>query len=59
MAFSLTRRANGATVAAIMDKTGWQAHSVRGFLAGTVRAKLELTLVSEKIGDKRIYRITD
>ena len=43
----------------MMEKAGWQAHSVRGFLAGTVRTKLGLTLVSEKAGDKRIYRITD
>jgi len=56
---AMLRRANGATIPAIMDKIGWQAHSVRGFLAGTVRTKLGLTLVSEKIGDKRIYRITD
>ncbi len=56
---AMLRRANGATIPAMMEKTGWQAHSVRGFLAGTVRTKLGLTLVSEKIGDKRIYRVTD
>ncbi len=56
---AMLRRANGATIPGMMEKTGWQAHSVRGFLAGTVRAKLGLTLVSEKAGDKRIYRITD
>jgi uncharacterized protein DUF3489 len=56
---AMLRRANGATIAAIMAKTGWQAHSVRGFLAGTVRTKLGLKLVSEKIGEKRVYRITD
>ncbi len=56
---AMLRRANGATIPAMMEKAGWQAHSVRGFLAGTVRTKLGLTLVSEKAGDKRIYRITD
>ena len=54
----LLGRREGATIEELEEATGWQKHSVRGFLAGAVRKKLGLTLVSEKpdAGPRR-YRI--
>jgi hypothetical protein len=48
---------DGATIDAMMQATGWQQHSVRGFLAGVVRKKLKLKLSSTKIDGHRVYRI--
>ena len=41
----------------MMKATGWQQHSVRGFLAGVVRKKLKLKLNSKKVDGNRVYRI--
>jgi Protein of unknown function (DUF3489) len=47
----------GATIAAMMQATGWQQHSVRGFLAGVVRKRLRLNLTSDKLDGARVYRV--
>lgn len=49
----------GATIDAMVQATGWQQHSIRGFLAGVIRKKLGLNLVSAAAESGRIYRITD
>ena len=54
---ALLQRPKGATLDALVKETQWQKHSVRGFLAGTVRKKLKLPLLSEKIDGSRTYRI--
>src|ERR1700754_4888797 len=56
---AMLRDRAGTTIAAIMSATGWQQHSVRGFLAGVVRKKLGLNLVSEPGEGGRVYRIVD
>lgn len=53
------RLAKGATLEALVEATGWQPHSVRGFLSGTVKKKLGLPLVSDIGKDgRRRYRIS-
>src|SRR5260370_29075291 len=56
---AMLRTPTGTTIAAIMTATEWQQHSVRGFLAGVVRKKLGLNLVSEQTDKGRVYRIKD
>jgi hypothetical protein len=56
---ALLRMPTGATIASLATATEWQEHSVRGFLAGVVRKKLGLNLVSEQTDKGRVYRIKD
>ena len=54
----LLKRKDGATLKELMKATGWQAHSVRGFLSGTVGKKMGLTVTSTKGDDgERSYTV--
>jgi hypothetical protein len=54
----LMRRSQGATLAEIMELTGWQAHTVRGFVSGTLIKKLSLNVESFRSDEKeRTYRV--
>jgi hypothetical protein len=54
----MLQRKNGATLAEIMDKMGWQKHTVRGFMAGAMK-KAGYNVESFKPeGGERTYRIT-
>jgi hypothetical protein len=54
----LLRRPKGATLKELLKATGWQPHSVRGFLSGTVGKKIGLTVTSAKGEDgERSYSV--
>jgi hypothetical protein len=54
----LLKRSGGATLKELMKATGWQAHSVRGFISGTLGKKMGLTVASVKESDgERTYSI--
>jgi len=52
------RRKDGATMAEIAKATGWQKHSIRGFVSGALMKKMELPVASFKnTAGERCYRI--
>ena len=53
----MLRSPTGTTIAAMMKATGWQQHSVRGFIAGVIRKRLKLKLGSAKVDGTRVYRL--
>jgi DNA-binding NarL/FixJ family response regulator len=57
---AMLRRAKGAMIEQIAETLGWQPHTVRGAIAGALKKKLGLTIVSEKSESRgRVYRISD
>jgi hypothetical protein len=56
---ALLQASTGTSIDAMAKATGWQPHSVRGFLSAVVRKKLGLNLISEPSEAGRIYRIKD
>jgi Protein of unknown function (DUF3489) len=55
----LLKRPDGATLNQLIEATGWQAHTVRGAMAGALKKKLGLTITSDKAtGQERTYRIS-
>lgn len=55
----LLSKPKGASIVELCAATGWQSHSVRGALSGTIKKKLGLPLLSEKTDKGRIYRIVE
>jgi Protein of unknown function (DUF3489) len=55
---AMLRAPDGATIEEIMAATGWQSHTVRGAMAGTLKKKLGLEVTSEKVEERgRVYRV--
>ena len=54
----LLRHKEGATIAEAVKATGWQPHSVRGAISGTLKKKLGLAVTPENVEDRgRVYRV--
>ena len=57
---AVIRKPEGASIAEIVDATGWLAHSARGLISGGLKKKLKLPITSEKVtGRGTVYRIED
>lgn len=54
---AMLKREEGASIEEIVEAFGWQPHTVRGAIAGALKKKLGLSVTSEKVDGRRIYRI--
>jgi hypothetical protein len=54
----MLRSENGATIAEIVEATGWQQHTVCGAIAGALKKRLGFDVTSEKVEERgRVYRL--
>jgi hypothetical protein len=51
------RQPDGATLQALMEATGWQAHSIRGFISGSLSKGMGLKIESFKRDGERVYAV--
>jgi hypothetical protein len=56
---ALMRAEGGATAADLGAAIGWQVHSVRGFIAGTLKKRSDLTVITVRENGATRYRVTD
>jgi hypothetical protein len=60
LVIEMLRRKEGATIAEIVEATGWASHTIRGFFAGALKKKLGLTISSGKDEARgRVYKLTN
>jgi len=55
----LLKRPDGATIDEIVAATGWQKHTARGAMSGSLKKRLGLTVTSEKAERGRVYKIEE
>jgi hypothetical protein len=56
----MLRRDQGATIEEIVKALDWQPHTVRGAIAGALKKRLKLKVVSERVeGRGRVYSVAD
>ena len=56
----LLKKSSGMSLPDLMKATGWQAHSIRGFISGTLKKRLRLNVISDNDSDGlRRYRISE
>ena len=55
----LMRAENGETAQTLAEAVGWQVHSVRGFISGTVKKRADLKVITTKVDDVTRYAVRD